>query len=475
MFPVKLSGIQRQLASALISAMTSFIYGTLVGWSAPTLKKLREPDSPIHLTPAEEVQMINAIYAGTLLGTFPCGALMNRVGRKGSLLLLSAFPITSWSAIYFARTASMLLIARFFAGVWGAAAGTIRPIYVAEIAEPRVRGAAGAFTMVAMFAGTIFVFVVGPCVSIQTMAIINGVAPPIFFLLFSLCPESPYYYIMRGRHADAARTLAWLRGGAPIESELTSIQTSIEREAKAGQGYFRKMLSLVTVPANRKAFFIVEVMNFLQRVCGLSCMAAYSTVVLPQRLGPLTADHCTLIIGIVWFLSSLGCSTLVDKLGRKPLLYVSSIGILASMLPTSAWYYLDKETTMDVTWINWVPLAGFLLFGVTVNVGLGSIAPTYMGEMFPSNLKAEASALTIMAVSVSSSVSIAVFALLTAHVGLYANFLVFAAVGAVNWVFTYFCVIETKGKSLQLIQDELHGGTHGKPSKNNHSDGKLTV
>lgn len=132
----------------LSAAMTSFIYGTLVGWSAPTLKKLREPDSPIHLTPAEEVQMINAIYAGTLLGTFPCGALMNRVGRKGSLLLLSAFPITSWSAIYFARTASMLLIARFFAGVWGAAAGTIRPIYVAEIAEPRVRGAAGAFTMV---------------------------------------------------------------------------------------------------------------------------------------------------------------------------------------------------------------------------------------------------------------------------------------------------------------------------------------
>lgn len=122
-----------------------------------------------------------------------------------------------------------------------------------------------------MFAGTIFVFVVGPCVSIQTMAIINGVAPPIFFLLFSLCPESPYYYIMRGRHADAARTLAWLRGGAPIESELTSIQTSIEREAKAGQGYFRKMLSLVTVPANRKAFFIVEVMNFLQRYAPLCC------------------------------------------------------------------------------------------------------------------------------------------------------------------------------------------------------------
>lgn len=97
------------------------------------------------------------------------------------------------------------------------------------------------------------------------MAVIGGAFPIIFLLLFTLCPESPYYYIMRGRQKSAEEALTWLRGGAPVKQELDIIQTAIEKETQSGKGYFTNMLSLVTVPGNRKAFFIVEVMNFMQR------------------------------------------------------------------------------------------------------------------------------------------------------------------------------------------------------------------
>lgn len=188
-------------------------------------------------------------------------------------------------------------------------------------------------------------------------------------------------------------------------------------------------------------------------------MTVFSTVILPEQIGPLTPDHCTLILGITWLLASIGCIALIDKVGRKPLLYLSSIGISLSMLPTAAWYYFDRETATDVTEVNWVPFAGFLGFAVTLSLGLGTIAPAYKGEMFPSNLKGQASALTSMIICVAATISTALFPILTSSVGLYANFLLFALTGPVNFIFTYYCVIETKGKTLQMIQAELNGET----------------
>nr|XP_018906908.1 PREDICTED: facilitated trehalose transporter Tret1-like [Bemisia tabaci] len=456
---IVVSGIERQLAAALISGFSCFIAGALTGWPAPTLKKLREPDSAIRLTPSEEAWVVNALHITTILSTLPLGSLMNTLGRKTTMLVLCVSPIVSWVLVYFARTSFVFIVARSIGGLWLGGCQTLLPIYIAEIAEPRVRGIAGSFIMVNAFAGIIFVFTIGPYVSVPLMAVINAACPCVFFLLFLFCPESPYFYVMRGRYEAAGRALTWLRGGAPIDGELNIIQTSIENEAKEGQGFYKRMLLLITNPANRKAFIIVEVMTFLQRFSGLSVLNSFSTVILPERTGLLTADHCTLIMGIVWLLASMCCSALIDKLGRKPLLHISSIGIFASMIPTAVWYYLDRETSTDVTRVNWVPFAGFLVFGFTVSIGIGPIAAMYPGEMFPSHLKAQASALSNMVSSISATLSTVMFVTINAHIGLYANFFVFAAVGIVNLVFTCFCVIETKGKSLQMIQEKLKHGT----------------
>ncbi|CAH0392210.1 unnamed protein product [Bemisia tabaci] len=464
-------GIQRQLAASLIAGFSCFIGGSLMGWPAPTLKKFREPNSAVRMTPPEEAWMVNALYIMSMLCTLPIGAVMNRIGRRTTMLVLCASPTISWIMIYFARTSFVLIAARAIAGFWLGGCLTVLPIYIAEIAEPRVRGIAGCFMMLNAMVGMLSAYAIGPLLSVLTVAVINLVYPILFFALFLFCPESPYFYAMRGRHAAAGRALAWLRGGAPIEGELTIIQTSIEDEAKAGQGYVTRMLLFITNAANRKAFFIVEVMNFLQRFSGLSALAAFSTVILPNRIGPLTADHCTFFMGVNWLVASVCCTCLIDKVGRKPLLYLSGIGIFVSMFPTAAWYYLDRETSTDVTRVNWVPFAGFLLFGFTMDIGLGCIAPIYTGEMFPSNLKAQAAALSNMVASISSTLSTALFVVISEKVGLYANFLVFASVGIVVLLFTYFCVIETKGKSLQMIQEELHC----RPGKKSETDHEKSV
>lgn len=127
------------------------------------------------------------------------------------------------------------------------------------------------------------------------------------------------------------------------------------------------------------------------------------------------------------------------------------------MIPTGVWYYLDRETTTDVSRYNWVPFAGFVVFGFTYSVGIGCVAAILQGEMFPSNLKGPASALTAINAATSSAISTGLFVLLTTHVGVYMNFFVFAMAAIIALFFTKFYAIETKGKSLQMIQDELYG------------------
>nr|XP_018906911.1 PREDICTED: facilitated trehalose transporter Tret1-like [Bemisia tabaci] len=462
-------GIRRQLAAAFACSLASLIAGCVLGWPSPTLKKLREPDSPLHLSTYQEAWVVNALYYGTVLSPFPSGYLMNKLGRKMSLLVLCVFPTLSWILIYFSSSAYMLMLARLFAGFWTGGTQTVMPIYIAEISEPQVRGVFGTFIQLNIYLGTNFAFLVGPYVSIQLMAILCGILPVIFFVLFGLCPESPYFYTMEGRHAAAADALTWLRGDAPVDAELRTVRHSVEKESANQSGVFRRIADLVTVPANRKAFIIVETMNALQRFSGISCMMAFSSVVLPET-GALNSDHCTIIMGIVWMVSCLGTSGLIDKAGRKPLLYVSSIGIGVSMLWTGVWYYLDENTTYDVTGWNWLPLAGFLAYGCTFSLGLGPLSSTYQGEMFPSNLKGQASAITTITTALASAISTGLFAVLSKNVGVYMNFYIFSAVGFINFFFTYFYVIETKGKSLQMIQAELNGEEIIKPEMNGDSE-----
>nr|XP_018906907.1 PREDICTED: facilitated trehalose transporter Tret1-like [Bemisia tabaci] len=457
-------GVERQLAAAFVASISIFTVGMLLGWPAPTLKLLRQPDSPLHLTPSEEALIVNALFFGTFLAPFPCGALMDHVGRKTSMLTLALFPILSWALVHFAQGSFSLVIARCLAGICVGGWQTLVPVYVAEIAEPQVRGIAGCFFMVNGFAGMIFVYIVGPFVSLPTMAMIGGIFPVTFLVLFLHCPESPYYYIKRGLHADAGKALSWLRGGASIETELASIRTSIEKEAKADRGLV-KMLRLITNPANRRAFIIVQGIACLHRSTGIPCIVAFSTVLLPSHIGALTNDNCTIIMGVALLSASLCCSAIVDTVGRKPLLYLSSIGMFTSMLPTAVWYYLDRETSTDVSGVNWIPLAGLLCFAVTFSVGLGPIMQIYAGEMFPTDLKGHACALATMNQAVSAVIVTQIFVALTVYVGLYANFVLFAAMALVNLGFTYFCVIETKGKTLQMIQAELNGEESDIPEK----------
>ncbi|XP_054270581.1 facilitated trehalose transporter Tret1-2 homolog [Macrosteles quadrilineatus] len=445
----------RQYLAAITVTLGMMVVGETFGWPSPTLPRLEDPSAPLHLDHSQMAWVVSLLYMGNLLSPIPTGWLMDRFGRKRSLILLSVLPLSSWTLILLAKRPLHLYIARLLAGFWIGVVTTIAPIYIGEIAEPRIRGALGNFSSLMTYVGDLFIYLVGPYVSYSTLALVAGSVPVIFLLTFSWMPESPYYFLMQGKKDEARESLRWLRGDAG-KGELETEINKMEENVKSQMQNKGTMMDIFATHANRKAFFIVEVLAVCVKFSGTGVMMAFASTTLPKdafsSFGP---SECVIVLGITWVSSAILSMQLVDRLGRKVLLSVSSFGCGCAVLLAGVWFYLDSATSVNVRGVSWVPFTCFLLHALLYSLGLGPIGMAIKGEVLAANIKANASAITSIVLALSALFLNRVYLFLADSIGMYVNYWMFAAACFIACGFTLLVVVETKGKTLQEIQDEL--------------------
>lgn len=432
------------------------VVGESFGWPSPTLPKLVGPDAPFTIDHTQISWMVSLLYLGNMISPIPTGYLMDRFGRKRSLLYINIFSITSWILILIAKSSVMLYIARFLAGIWIGSVTTVVPLYIGEIAQPNIRGALANFVSMMTYFGDLFVYIIGPYVSYSALAIIAGLIPVLFGVTFSMMPESPYFYVMHKQTDEARKSLSWLRGDKnkdELETELTLIDKTVTKQME-NKG---RIQDVFATRGSRKAFLIVEMLSIFLKFSGTGVIMAFASTTLPKNafksLGP---NECVIFLGLTWVLSAMVSSMLVDKLGRKILLAISSAGCGIAMFIAGLWFYFDQETSIDVSNINWVPFTTFILHGILYSLGLGPIGMGIKGEMFTANIKALTSAITSIVLALSSMILNKIYLLLADTAGMYVNYWIFSISCFISALFTIFVVVETKGKTLQQILDELN-------------------
>ncbi|XP_073999738.1 facilitated trehalose transporter Tret1-like isoform X2 [Rhodnius prolixus] len=441
----------------LVAASISVIVlGTSLGWPSPVLVKLRESGQPMSLTDEQVSWMVSLLYVGNLASPLPAGLLMDKFGRKHSLLYLAIIPLVAWTIILYAVNPYMLYFARFLTGIWSGTVSTITPMYLAEISQPKIRGALSTFVQIMTNIGVILEYIVGPYVSYKNLAIISGSLPVAFILTFWYMPESQYWQLMHNRKFYAAKNLAWLRGFdnvADVKEEIEIISVAVQEEMKNK----RSLRALVQTKGNRRALLIVEALATMQRMSGISALMAYSSITLPEPgAGRLSPNDCVIVMGLVWVVCVFIATIFVDSVGRKPLLFLSSIGCSIAMLFASLWFLLNDNTSINVTDYYWIPFASFLLYGLCFSIGLGPIASTMQGELFPTNIKATASGITSVILALTSFIMNKIYHTIAYHIGMYFNYLIFSIASLTSAVFVLMYVIETKGKTLAQIQEILN-------------------
>ncbi|KAF6207535.1 hypothetical protein GE061_015981 [Apolygus lucorum] len=448
-------GAYRQLFSSIVISFTFLVMGSSVGWTSPVLYNMRETGQPMNLSTSDATVMVSVYYLGNAVMPIPSGILSDVKGRKSSLSCLLIFPFVSWVLIYFAKRPVVLHVARLLAGMWTGIVITVGPMYLAELAQPQYRGALSTLLMILANLGALLAMVIGMRVSYWTMAVVFGLTPVISFVTLIFVPESPYWLVFTGQRDKAASNLAWLRGHQEVEGVKDEMEDLIvAMESKSQQGRFNNMLSIFTNSGNREAFFIVEAISIFQRLSGVSAIIAYVSITLPDvNIGALSFRNSQWILTIIWTLSVLITPFIIDRMGRVPLLLISSVGCALSNFALSVWFYFHQSISYYV--VPWFPFFMISVYGVFVNIGINPIATTLQGEMFPAELKGIASGITAIVVAFVSFLTCFCYLIIRDHIGMYFNYLYFGIACTFCAVFSYTNVLETKGKTLLQIQNEL--------------------
>lgn len=387
---------------------------------------------------------------GSAFGPFLFGYAVDKFGRKLTLISLGVPFLISSLILAFAKSIPWFYAARFLMGISVGGSFTIVPMYIAEIAEDSSRGALSSVMNVMMCFGELFSYGVGPYVSILVFNAVSATFPVIFMIsFFFIAPESPFYLVLQKKDTLAEESLRKLRG---VAFNSTAELSVIKEEIAANQ--HGSIADLFRSKGLIKALIISISLVTFQQFSGITPILFYAETIFQSSDVNMNPEYAGIIIGGVQVVSSFITPLLIDKAGRKLLLYFSSIGMLVAEVLLGLYFYLeDKGDNVDN--VPWLPIVSLIFYIIAYSIGLGPLPWTIIGELFPSNVKSFAASITTAFCWIIGFIITKFFTSVVERIGLGPSFWLFSAFCASSFFFTFIYVVETKGKSLKEIQEIL--------------------
>lgn len=384
----------------------------------------------------------------------------NWFGRRGTVFITCLFSAIACFWQGFANTWWHMFIARFALGFGIGPKSATVPIYAAECSPPAIRGALvmqwqmwTAFGIMVGYAADIAFYGVPDKPNIVGLnwriMMASAMLPAVIVCLFVfLCPESPRWYLSKGRHAsayDSMCKLRYIKIQAARDIFYMAELLKAEDNMKIGQS---KIKELWTVPRNRRAMVASEIVMFMQQFCGVNVIAYYSSSIFKDSgFNNQSALAASLGFGVINFLFALPAVYTIDTFGRRNLLLTTFPLMSIFLLFTGFSFYLPQGSTARVACIA----LGIYLFGVVYSPGEGPVPFTYSAEAYPLYVRTIGMSLaTATTWFFNFILSITWPSLLTAFKPQGA-FGWYAAWNIVGWVLVLLFLPETKGKTLEEL------------------------
>lgn len=422
------------------------------GWASPIVPVLQKDDSPVPLKDSEVVWIESLYMIGGLIGLPVTIFCVDKLGRKKTILLASTSSLISWILCAFARHIYVIYLARLLTGLAGDVAFVSCPMYIAEIADQKIRGFLSSLIYLMMLIGILLVYSIAPFVSIPISSSVGAFFAFVQLVTFPFMPDSPYYLLLSGKQEKAKQALKKLRANGNIDKELEEITAAVERQ-NSERG---KPQDLFMIKSNRKALTIMVVLNASQHFSSISVILMNLHTILAEAESAMRASTAAIIFSALMLASASIASTVVDKYGRKILLTASSFltGLSLAILAT---YFACKNNDVDVVPYNWIPVFAVMLYAVSFKFGLGMVPIVMTAELFPTSVKAMGMTISDAAYVLFALISIYLYQFMFDLYGLHAPFFLFSASCIITMFFIICYIPETKGKSLEEIQFILKG------------------
>ncbi|CAG9854497.1 unnamed protein product [Phyllotreta striolata] len=455
------SGTFTQLLATISGSLFAISDGMTYGWTAPMMPYLISEESHIKTTKSEVELLETILMVGSFCGLPTTIYLVDKIGRKKSLLLAAFSSLIGWLVIAFADKMIYIHVVRFFFGVIGNMSFVSMPMYIAEIAESKIRGFLASVVYLQMLIGFVIVYSVGPYLPFYVAPIIGIVVLITELCVFSWMPESPYYLLYKNKHEQAEKSMEYFRPGKDISLELKQITKAIERQ-KTEKGGIK---DIIMVKSNRKAIIIMTVLNGGQHIVAISVILMNLHDIL-NSAGSIYMDssHAGILFSVIMLVFANFASLQVDRYGRKALLLLSTT-LTGFCLLAIAVYFNLMLANYDVVNVSWIPIASVMIYAATFKIGLGVVPIVITAEIFPAKVKALGMTIADAMYVIGSIISIQLYTWLESSYGKHVPFYVFTVGSFCIALFILKYLPETKGKTLEEIQFLLKGERYIPTSK----------
>lgn len=390
-----------------------------------------------------------------LVGGISGGPLIEYLGRRRTIIMTAVPFFLGWMLIANAPKVLMIFAGRILCGLCVGIASLAFPVYLGETIQPEVRGALGLLPTAFGNTGILMAFFVGSLMDWSKLAFFGAALPVPFFLLMLVVPETPRWYVTKGRAEDARKALQWLRGkDINIEREMRDLTRSQAESDRTGGNAIGTLFTMKYLPA---VLISLGLMLF-QQLSGINAVIFYATSIFKMSGSTLDENLCSIIIGVVNFISTFIATAVIDRLGRKMLLYVSSVSMIITLVTLGAYFYL-KAAMVDVSSCGWLPLACLVIYVLGFSIGFGPIPWLMLGEILPSKIRGTAASVATGFNWACTFIVTKTFHNIIDAIDLYGTFWLFAIICVFGLIFVILFVPETRGKSLEEIEKKLTGGS----------------
>jgi MFS transporter, SP family, galactose:H+ symporter len=454
---VKLSNVREDNSSGFVyvAAAISALGGMLFGYDTGVISgAILFISKDFSLTQLQVEIVVSCVLIGALIGAMTGGVLADRFGRRRVIIATATLFVGGAIVTALSPTFTLLISGRISVGAAIGVASFTTPLYISEVSPVKIRGRLVSINQVALTSGIVISYLVDYALAdIQGWRWMFGLAavPAAILAVGMFClPESPRWLVSKNLIDSARTVLERIRRTKDVGTELDDIQSSLAVQSGGWRDLF--------TPLIRPALIVGVGLAILQQITGINTVIYYAPMIF-EFTGAKSASAsilATIGVGVVNVAMTVVALLLVDRVGRRPLLLIGLTGMIIGLSVLGLAFQLPSLSGS----LGWIAELSLMLYVGAFAIGLGPVFWLLISEIYPLKIRGVA-----MSVATSANWGANLFVALTfltliQATGRSSTFWIYGLVGIGAWLFTWFYVPETKGRSLEDIESHWKAGKH---------------